>query len=205
MRSFEYYTPTKVIFGKDTHLKIGELLKDYNCHKVLIHYGSESAVKSGLIHEISNCLTEAGIDFVTLGGVVPNPRLSKVREGISLCQKESVDFILAVGGGSVIDSAKAIGYGVANPWTDVWNFFLKTEIPNACLPIGAIPTIAASGSGNRRDSADWKTGVWNLCFEKKIPDIGPWIGNTIANGFCRINNTSTTDSQNEIHRFFLTE
>lgn len=146
MRSFEYYTPTKVFFGKDTHLKIGELLKDYNCHKVLIHYGSESAVKSGLIHEISKCLTEAGIDFVTLGGVVPNPRLSKVREGISLCQKESVDFILAVGGGSVIDSAKAIGYGVANPWTDVWNFFLKTEIPNACLPIGAIPTIAASGS-----------------------------------------------------------
>ena len=146
MRSFEYYTPTKVIFGKDTHLKIGELLKDYNCHKVLIHYGSESAVKSGLIHEISKCLTEAGIDFVTLGGVVPNPRLSKVREGISLCQKESVDFILAVGGGSVIDSAKAIGYCVANPWTDVWNFFLKTEIPNACLPIGAIPTIAASGS-----------------------------------------------------------
>lgn len=108
MRSFEYYTPTKVIFGKDTHLKIGELLKDYNCHKVLIHYGSESAVKSGLIHEISNCLTEAGIDFVTLGGVVPNPRLSKVREGISLCQKESVDFILAVGGGSVIDSAKPL-------------------------------------------------------------------------------------------------
>ena len=146
MRSFEYYTPTKVIFGKDTHLKIGELLKDYNCHKVLIHYGSESAVKSGLIHEISKCLTEAGIDFVTLGGVVPNPRLSKVREGISLCQKESVDFILAVGGGSVIDSAKAIGYGVANPWTDVWNFFLKTEIPNACLPIGVILTIAASGS-----------------------------------------------------------
>lgn len=97
MRSFEYYTPTKVFFGKDTHLKIGELLKDYNCHKVLIHYGSESAVKSGLIHEISKCLTEAGIDFVTLGGVVPNPRLSKVREGISLCQKESVDFILAVG------------------------------------------------------------------------------------------------------------
>lgn len=136
MRSFEYYTPTKVIFGKDTHLKIGELLKDYNCHKVLIHYGSESAVKSGLIHEISKCLTEAGIDFVTLGGVVPNPRLSKVREGISLCQKESVDFILAVGGGSDYCSAKPL-VCVANPWTDVWNFFLKTEIPNACLPIGA--------------------------------------------------------------------
>ena len=79
-----------------------------------------------------NVLQMPDIDFVTLGGVVPNPRLSKVREGIELCRKENVDFILAVGGGSVIDSAKAIGYGVANPWTDVWNFFLKTEIPTAC-------------------------------------------------------------------------
>ena len=96
MRSFKYYTPTKVIFGKDTHLKIGELLKDYNCHKVLIHYGSESAVKSGLIHEISKCLTEAGIDFVTLGGVVPNPRLSKVREGISLRKNLWISFWLSV-------------------------------------------------------------------------------------------------------------
>ena len=146
MRSFEYYTPTKVIFGKDTHLKIGEILKDYNCHKILIHYGGKSAVKSGLIDDIKKCLTDAGFDFVTLGGVVPNPRLSKVREGILLCRKENIDFILAVGGGSVIDSAKAIGYGVANPWTDVWNFFLKTEIPTACIPIGAMPTIAASGS-----------------------------------------------------------
>ena len=146
MRSFEYYTPTKVIFGKDTHLKIGEILKDYNCHKILIHYGGKSAVKSGLINDIKQCLADAGFDFVTLGGVVPNPRLSKVREGISLCRKENIDFILAVGGGSVIDSAKAIGYGVANPWTDVWNFFLKTEVPTACIPIGAIPTIAASGS-----------------------------------------------------------
>ena len=132
MRSFEYYTPTKVLFGKDTHLKIGELLKDYNCHKVLIHYGSESAVKSGLIHEISKCLTEAGIDFVTLGGVVPNPRLSKVREGISLCQKESVDFILAVGGGSVIDSAKAIGYGVVQSMDRCLEFFSQNR-DSKCL------------------------------------------------------------------------
>ena len=126
MRNFEYYSPTKVFFGKDTHFRAGEILKEYGCHKALIHYGSESAVKSGLINDICQNLTDAGIDFVTLGGVVPNPHLSKVREGISLCQKEQVDFILAVGGGSVIDSAKAIGYGVANPWTDVWNFFLKT-------------------------------------------------------------------------------
>lgn len=146
MRNFEYYTPTRIIFGKDTHLQIGTLLSQQNCKKVLLHYGGGSAVQSGLLDEIKHCLEEAGIDYVTLGGVVSNPRLSKVREGIALCKKEGVDFLLAVGGGSVIDSCKAIGYGVANPWTDIWNFFLRTETPRACLPLAAIPTIAASGS-----------------------------------------------------------
>ena len=160
MRSLEYFAPTKVIFGKDSHLQIGDILKKENCHKVLIHYGGKSAVASGLIDEVSGCLTDAGIDFVTLGGVVPNPRLSKVREGIELCKKENVDFILAVGGGSVIDSAKAIGYGVANPWTDVWNFYLKTEVPTACLPIGVIPTIAASGSEMSNSSVITNEDGW---------------------------------------------
>ncbi len=160
MRSFEYFAPTKVIFGKDSHLQIGDILKKENCHKVLIHYGGKSAVASGLIDEVSGCLTDAGIDFVTLGGVVPNPRLSKVREGIELCKKENVDFILAVGGGSVIDSAKAIGYGVANPWTDVWNFYIKTEVPTACLPIGVIPTIAASGSEMSNSSVITNEDGW---------------------------------------------
>ena len=160
MRSFEYFAPTKVIFGKDSHLQIGDILKKENCHKVLIHFGGKSAVASGLIDEVSGCLTDAGIDFVTLGGVVPNPRLSKVREGIELCKKENVDFILAVGGGSVIDSAKAIGYGVANPWTDVWNFYLKTEVPTACLPIGVIPTIAASGSEMSNSSVITNEDGW---------------------------------------------
>lgn len=160
MRSFEYFAPTKVIFGKDSHLQIGDILKKENCLKVLIHYGGKSAVASGLIDEVSGCLTDAGIDFVTLGGVVPNPRLSKVREGIELCKKENVDFILAVGGGSVIDSAKAIGYGVANPWTDVWNFYLKTEVPTACLPIGVIPTIAASGSEMSNSSVITNEDGW---------------------------------------------
>lgn len=160
MRSFEYFAPTKVIFGKDSHLQIGDILKKENCHKVLIHYGGKSAVASGLIDEVSGCLTDAGIDFVTLGGVVPNPRLSKVREGIELCKKENVDFILAVGGGSVIDSAKAIGYDVANPWTDVWNFYLKTEVPTACLPIGVIPTIAASGSEMSNSSVITNEDGW---------------------------------------------
>lgn len=96
MRNFEYFTPTRVIFGKDTHLKIGTVLKEQNCSKVLIHYGSHSAVSSGLIDEIRSSLDEAGISYVTLGGVVPNPRLSKVREGIELCRKEQVDWLLAV-------------------------------------------------------------------------------------------------------------
>ena len=160
MRSFEYFAPTKVIFGKDSHLQIGDILKKENCHKVLIHYGGHSAISSGLLDEIKKCLTDADIDFVTLGGVVPNPRLSKVREGIELCRKENVDFILAVGGGSVIDSGKAIGYGVANPWTDVWNFYLKTEVPTACLPIGVIPTIAASGSEMSNSSVITNEDGW---------------------------------------------
>ena len=86
MYNFNYYTPTKVVFGKDTEQKCGELVKEQGCKKVLIHYGGKSAVASGLIDEVSGCLTDAGIDFVTLGGVVPNPRLSKVREGIELCK-----------------------------------------------------------------------------------------------------------------------
>lgn len=90
MRSFEYFTPTKVIFGKDTHLQIGTLLKDQHCKKVLIHYGGHSAVKSGLIDEIRSVLDESGISYVTLGGVVPNPRLSKVRKALSFAKKKAL-------------------------------------------------------------------------------------------------------------------
>ncbi|MDO4338948.1 MAG: iron-containing alcohol dehydrogenase [Eubacteriales bacterium] len=160
MRSFEYYTPTRVIFGKDAHLQVGTLLKEYGCKKVLIHYGSKSAEASGLLDEVKKSLTDAKVEFVTLGGVVPNPRLSKVREGIDLCRRENVDFLLAVGGGSVIDSCKAIGYGCANPWTDVWNFFLKTETPTACLPVGVILTIAATGSEMSNSSVITNEDGW---------------------------------------------
>ena len=139
--------PLLGLFSEKIHtLRYGTVLKEQNCSKVLIHYGSHSAVSSGLIDEIRSSLDEAGISYVTLGGVVPNPRLSKVREGIELLPQRQVDFLLAVGGGSVIDSCKAIGYGIANPDTDVWNFFLRTETPKACLPVGVILTIAASGS-----------------------------------------------------------
>jgi len=140
-----YYTPTKVIFGKETEKQVGALVKEQNCKKVLLHYGGQSAKKSGLLDKIEKSLQEAGIEYVQLGGVVPNPRLSLVYEGIELCKKEQVDFILAIGGGSVIDSAKAIGYGMTNEG-DVWDFYDRKRQATACLPIGVVLTIAAAGS-----------------------------------------------------------
>lgn len=145
MNNFQFYAPTKVIFGRGTESQVGSLVAGYNCKKVLLHYGSGSVKKTGLLDRIKKSLDEANISYVELGGVVPNPRLSLVREGIALCKKEGVDFLLPVGGGSVIDSAKAIGYGCANDF-DVWDIYEKKNQPKACLPIGAVVTIAAAGS-----------------------------------------------------------
>lgn len=145
MQDFNFYTPTQVIFGKKGEDKVGELVRAQNCKKVLVHFGGNSAKKSGLLDRVFDSLTQSGIDYVSLGGVVPNPRLSKVYEGIELCKKENVDFILAIGGGSVIDSAKAIGYGMAND-CDVWDFYMKKAVPTGCLPIGTILTLSAAGS-----------------------------------------------------------
>ena len=145
MFNFKYYTPTKVIFGKDTESRVAELIKEFGGSKVLVHYGTGSVVKTGLLQKVTGILEDAGISYVTLGGAVPNPRLGLVYEGIELCKKEGVDFILAVGGGSAIDSAKAIGYGAANEG-DVWDFYEHTRKPAGSLPIGVILTIAATGS-----------------------------------------------------------
>jgi alcohol dehydrogenase YqhD (iron-dependent ADH family) len=145
MKDFNFYAPTRVVFGHESEAKLPELIKQYGGTKVLIHYGGGSARRSGLLDKVEKMLTEAGIDFVELGGVVPNPLLSKVKEGIDLCCREGVDFILAVGGGSVIDSSKAIGYGV--PYEgDVWDFWDGKAVPQACLPIGVMLTIPAAGS-----------------------------------------------------------
>ena len=145
MENFTYYTPTKVVFGKDTESQVGQLVKEQGCGKVLVHYGGQSAKKSGLLDRVFRSLEEAGVSYLSLGGVVPNPRLSLVNQGIELCRKEGVDFILAVGGGSVIDSSKAIGYGVYNGG-DVWDFYDWKRKPQGCLPIGCVLTIAAAGS-----------------------------------------------------------
>ena len=112
MKDFNFYAPTRVVFGSESEEKLPQLIQQYGGKKVLVHYGGGSARKSGLLDKVEKMLSEAGIAYVELGGVIPNPLLSKVREGIDLCRRENVDFILAVGGGSVIDSSKAIGYGV---------------------------------------------------------------------------------------------
>ena len=145
IKDFNFYAPTRVVFGKNAEEKIGELVKNNNGRKVLIHYGGGSAERSGLLGVVRQQLQAAGIDYVELGGVVPNPLLSKVYEGIELCRRQQVDFILAVGGGSVIDSSKAIGYGVGYQG-DVWDFWDGKATPQQCLPIGVVLTIPAAGS-----------------------------------------------------------
>ncbi len=159
MENFNYYTPTRVVFGRGTENQTGELVKQQGCRKVLVHYGGNSAKKSGLLDRIFRSLEEAGIDYVSLGGVVPNPRLSLVYEGIELCKKEQVDFILAVGGGSVIDSAKAIGYGMANEG-DVWDFYEGKRQATACMPIGTVLTISAAGSEMSNSSVITNENGW---------------------------------------------
>ena len=122
MKDFNFYAPTQVVFGKESEERLPELVRHYGGRKVLIHYGGGSAERSGLLGKVRTMLDANGFSWVELGGVVPNPLLSKVYEGISLCRNEQVDFILAVGGGSVIDSAKAIAYGVCYDG-DVWDMW----------------------------------------------------------------------------------
>ena len=143
---FSYHSLTKVVFGRDSENKVGKLIKEFGGSRVLIHYGGKSAVSSGLIDKIKNILDSEGIYHTELGGVVPNPHLGLVRDGTELCKKEGIDFILAVGGGSVIDSAKAIGYSLGEPDKDVWELFLHERAPKACFPIGTVLTISAAGS-----------------------------------------------------------
>lgn len=143
--NFNFYSPTKVIFGRETQHQVGSLVSENHAKKVLIHYGGNSAKKSGLLDQVKQSLEAAKIDFIELGGVVPNPHLELVYQGIELCKRERVDFILAVGGGSVIDSAKAIAYGLHYDG-DVWDLYAGKARATACCPVGCVLTIAASGS-----------------------------------------------------------
>ena len=146
MFNFEYYAPSRVIFGRGVEERTGALLRELGISRVLIHYGGGSAVKSGLLGRVAASLDGVGIAHASLGGVVPNPRVSKVREGAHLAREFGAQLILAVGGGSVIDSSKAIGYAVAEPEHDVWEIYDRQRTPKACLPVACVLTIAAAGS-----------------------------------------------------------
>ena len=150
MENFYFYSPTAFAFGKDTENEAGALVKKFGGTKVLIHYGGGSVVRSGLLDRVKASLEKEGIPFAELGGVKPNPRSGLVYEGIDLCRKENIDFILAVGGGSTIDSSKAIAAGVVYDG-DFWDFYEGKRIEEA-LPIGTVLTIAAAGSEGSPDS-----------------------------------------------------
>ena len=178
MKDFNYYAPTEVVFGKKSEEQVAALVKKYGGTKVLVHYGGKSAVKSGLLDKVCNLLKAGGVDYVSLGGVVPNPRLSLAQQGIDLCRKEGVDFILAVGGGSVIDSSKCIGYGV--PYEgNVWDFYLGKATPTKMLPIACVLTIPAAGSEMSESSVitnedgDVKLGYSNNLSRPKFAIMNP--------------------------------
>ena len=178
MKDFLFYAPTEVQFGKQSEELVADLVKKYGGSKVLLHYGGQSAKRSGLLDKICRLLNEGGIEYIELGGVVPNPRLSKVKEGISLCRQQGIDFILAVGGGSVIDSSKAIAYGV--PYEgDVWDFYIGKAEATTCLPVATVLTIPAAGSEMSEASVitnedgDIKLGYSNNICRPKFAIMNP--------------------------------
>ena len=178
MKDFNFYAPTEVVFGEQSEEQVAQLVKKYGGTKVLVHYGGQSAVRSGLLDKICSLLSEGGIDFVKLGGVVPNPRLSLAKEGIELCRREKVDFILAIGGGSVIDSSKCIAYGVCLDG-DVWDIYLGKATPEKMLPVACVLTIPAAGSEMSEASVitnedgDVKLGYSNNLSRPKFAIMNP--------------------------------
>ncbi len=178
MKDFNYYAPTEVVFGQESEEQVAALVKKYGGTKVLVHYGGQSAVRSGLLDKLCRLLKEGGVPYVCLGGVVPNPRLSLAHQGIELCRKEGVDFILAVGGGSVIDSAKCIAYGVCLEG-EVWDLYLGKAEPSAMLPVACVLTIPAAGSEMSEASVitnedgDVKLGYSNNLARPKFAIMNP--------------------------------
>ena len=183
MENFTFYSPTFFAFGKDTENNAGEYVKRFGGTKVLIHFGGKSARASGLLDRVESSLKKAGIPFVSLGGVKPNPRSGLVYEGIELCKKENVDFILAVGGGSTIDSAKAIAAGVLYDG-DFWDFYSGKPIEKA-LPVGTVLTIAAAGSEGSPDSVItkeegmFKRGAGGDAIRPKFSILNPALTQTL--------------------------
>lgn len=146
MQAFTHHTPTEIIFGKASENKAAELVKKYHGSRVFVVYGGGSVKRTGLLQRVTETLEKAGLQVETIGGVKPNPRLDFAREAVKKAIEFKADFILAVGGGSVIDTAKAVSHGVANPDTDIWEFWSRKKPLNKTLPVGVILTLAAAGS-----------------------------------------------------------
>ena len=146
MLSFTQFTPTEILFGLNTEAQTAELVKKHGGTRVLIVYGKGSVEKSGLLDKITAQLAEAGIPYLKHGGATPNPHLSFARAGVVAAVSFEADFVLAIGGGSAIDAAKAIAHGTANPGTDIWKFWLREAPLTKSLPVGVVLTISAAGS-----------------------------------------------------------
>ena len=183
MENFVFYSPTYFVFGKEEENNTGKYVKRFGGSKVLIHYGGGSVVKSGLLDRVKASLTKEDIAYVELGGVQPNPRSGLVYKGIELCKKESVDFVLAVGGGSTIDSSKAIAAGVVYDG-DFWDFYQGKSVKKA-LPIGTILTISAAGSEGSPDSVItnengmFKRGASGEAFRPSFSILNPELTQTL--------------------------
>jgi alcohol dehydrogenase YqhD (iron-dependent ADH family) len=183
MENFIFQNPTRIVFGKGTEAETGRETAKY-AKKVLLHFGGGSVVKSGLLERVCRSLKEAGVEYVELGGVKPNPRLSLVREGIRLCREKKLGMVLAVGGGSVIDSAKAIAIGVPHSG-DVWDFYLKKLPVKESLPVGVVLTIPAAGSESSNGSVItnedglYKKDAGGECMRPKFAIMNPELTFTL--------------------------
>jgi len=183
MQNFEYCNKTKIIFGKDTENQVGSETAKY-AKKILLHHSGKSAVKSGLIDRVEASLKSAGVEWVELTGVLPNPRLSLVKEGVNIVKKEKLEFILAVGGGSVIDSAKAIAVGAVNDG-DLWDFFERKKTTDKALPVGTVVTIPAAGSESSiscvitNEEGPWKRGINFQCIRPAFSIMNPELTYTL--------------------------
>ncbi|MDR1100301.1 MAG: iron-containing alcohol dehydrogenase, partial [Treponema sp.] len=183
MQNFEYYNRTKIIFGKGTEDQVGSETAQY-VRRILLHHSGGSAVKSGLLDKVKSSLKKAGIEWVELAGVQPNPRLSRVYEGVELCKKEQIKFILAVGGGSVIDSAKAIAIGACYDG-DVWDFYDRKKTAAQALPVGVVLTIPAAGSESSissvitNETGPWKQSVNEECIRPVFAIMNPELTYTL--------------------------
>lgn len=217
MNDFVFHIPTEFIFGSNAELQVGKYIKKYGGTNVLLHYGGSSAEKSGLLQRIEISLKDENISYTTFGGVQANPDSSLVYEGIELCRKEKIDFILAVGGGSVIDSAKAIGIGV-NDTEDIWEYYANRKSPQCTIPVGVVLTIAAAGSecsdgsvitfqrhGNkykRGCCAEFMRPIFAIMNPKLTVTVSPWqtscgivdmMAHVMERYFTNTKNTELTD------------